>query len=47
MDSLLKIQSQFEGYLKIKKFKRLFDKMLWGEGPCYVSANQRNCLVWS
>ena len=26
--------SQFEGYLKSKNFSKLYDQMLWGEGPC-------------
>ena len=27
---------QIESYLKTKQFNQLYDKMLWGEGPCYI-----------
>ena len=37
--------SQFEGYLKSKNFSKLYDQMLWGEGPCYIP--HKNMLVWS
>jgi len=35
----------FESYLKTKNFTQIFDKMLWGEGPCYIP--HKNMLVWS
>ena len=37
--------SQFESYLKTKTFTKLYDEMLWGEGPCYVP--HKDMLVWS
>ena len=37
--------SQFESYLKTKTFIKLYDEMLWGEGPCYVP--HKEILVWS
>ena len=37
--------SQFDSYLKTKVFTRLYDQMLWGEGPCYIP--HRDMLVWS
>jgi len=37
--------SQFESYLKTKVFTRLYDQMLWGEGPCYIP--HTDILVWS
>ena len=36
---------QFNSFLKTNKFTRLYDKMLWGEGPCYIP--HRDMLVWS
>ena len=36
---------QFESYLKTKQFNQLYDKMLWGEGPCYIP--NKDLLVWS
>ncbi len=35
----------FETYLKTKVFKQIFNKTLWGEGPCYVP--HKDMLVWS
>ena len=37
--------SKFESYLKTMTFTKLYDEMLWGEGPCYVP--HKNMLVWS
>ena len=37
--------SDFENLLTTKKYKVLYDKMLWGEGPCYIPHKQM--LVWS
>ena len=37
--------AKFESYLINKKFTRLYDEMLWGEGPCYIP--HKNMLVWS
>ena len=37
--------SQFESYLKTRTFTKLYDEMLWGEGPCYVP--HKDMLVWS
>ena len=36
--SILRIHVQFENYLKTKTFINLYDEMLWGEGPCYVTS---------
>ena len=36
---------KFESYLKTKTFTKLYDEMLWGEGPCYVP--HKEMLVWS
>ena len=44
MDNI-KDTSQFEKYLTTKDFKKLYDQMLWGEGPCYIT--KKDCLVWS
>ena len=35
----------FESYLKTKNFTQVFDKMLWGEGPCYIP--RKDMLIWS
>ncbi len=37
--------SQFESYLKTKNFTKLYDQMLWGEGPCFIP--HLDMLVWS
>ena len=37
--------SKFESYLKTRTFTKLYDEMLWGEGPCYVP--HKDMLVWS
>ena len=35
----------FKSYLTNKKLKRIFDKTLWAEGPCFIP--KKNMLVWS
>ncbi len=37
--------SQFENYLKTKNFTKLYDQMLWGEGPCFIP--HLDMLIWS
>jgi len=35
----------FNSYIKTKKFKQIYDKTLWSEGPCYIP--HLDMLVWS
>ncbi len=37
--------SLFESYLKTKNFTKIYDQMLWGEGPCFIP--HLDMLVWS
>jgi len=42
---LVENTSQFENYLKTKNFTKLYDQMLWGEGPCFIP--HLDMLIWS
>ena len=35
----------FNSYIKTDRFKQIYDKTLWAEGPCYIP--HKDMLVWS
>ena len=35
----------FNSYIKLDRFKQIYDKTLWAEGPCYIP--RKDMLVWS
>jgi len=35
----------FNNYIKTDRFKQIYDKTLWAEGPCYIP--HKDMLVWS